>query len=109
MTDRTPEYWTIVKESFPEAHEAHARELAHQRELEQKALKQSKEEQQMRIDRASQDPRIADYLVHGDGDEVSLVAELQRDHGLLSEAEAIIALHQGLNELHDKWVDHGEA
>lgn len=107
MTERTPEYWAIMKNSFPKAHEDHAKEIAQRRELEQKAIGLS-EEQRRRIEQASQDPRIADYLVHGEGDEAALIAELQRDHNLLNEAEAIIALNQGLSEQYDKWVGYDE-
>lgn len=102
---RSPDFWYIMKGSFPEAHEAHARELQHDLELERR-MEEISAERQALIYQASMDPAIADCLLFDNGETEELIAYLQGEHGL-TEEEARNAADIGLHDPNEV-VDYGD-
>jgi predicted carbohydrate-binding protein with CBM5 and CBM33 domain len=65
------------------------------------------DDNQRRIDEASNDKTIGDYLLHAIGTELQLIAYLQASYDL-TESQAVDAMQQGIHKIYEV-IDLGEA
>jgi hypothetical protein len=103
------EFWSIVEASFPEAQQQdNTTKLQAPVEDQPTDQQQKGNETIAKILLASNDPRIADYWLHGVGTEEGLIVALERGYDL-TESEAISAIDCGLGKLGDEVAGYDEA